>query len=119
MLRVRFQFTLKSAVENFSIQWNFIFNHVFLVTMNMENSGWPFLGEQLICKCEIDNVTDRYAVTVKKYNGKTVGHVQKKILITCSMFLQHGFVITATVTGHQIGWNIRHLRDFESRVCIN
>ena len=66
-----------------------------------------FLREQRICQCEIGNVTDRYAVTVKKDNGKTVGHVQKKILRTCSMPLQHGFVISATVTDRQISWNIR------------
>ena len=97
----------------------FYFQSCVLGYHDMENSGWLFLGEQLICQCEIDNVTEQYTVTVKKYNGETVGHVQKKILITCSIFLQHGFVITATVTGRQIGWNIRHLRDFESRVCIN
>ena len=78
-----------------------------------------FLGERLTCQYEIGNVTDQYAVTVKKDNGKTVGHVLKKILITCSMFLKHGFVITTTITGRQITWNIRHLRDFESRVCSN
>ena len=75
-----------------------------------------FLGEQLTCQCEVGNVTDQYAVSVKKDNGKTVGHMLNKI---SSMFLQHGFIITVTVTGRQIGWNIWYLRDIESRVCSN
>ena len=63
-----------------------------------------FLGEQLTCQHEVGNVTDRYAVAVKKDSGKTVGHVLKISRIR-SMFLQYGFIITATVTGHWISWN--------------
>ena len=76
-----------------------------------------FLGEQLICQCKVDNVTERYAVNVKKDSSKTVGHMLKKISRVSSAFLQHGFIITATVSGHQINWNIWHLRDFEYRAC--
>ena len=65
----------------------------------MENSG-PFYGEQLTCQREVGNITDRYAVTAKKDSGETVGHVLKKISRICSMFLRHGFIITATITDH-------------------
>ena len=67
-----------------------------------------FLGEQLTCQFEVSNVTDRYAVAVRKDSGKTVGHVLKKIFRICSVFLQHGFIITVTVTGRPISWNIWH-----------
>ena len=66
-----------------------------------------FLGEQLTYQCKVDNVTNCY--TVKKDSSKTVGYVLKKIPRICSMFLQHGFIITATVTSHWISWNIWHL----------
>ena len=56
-----------------------------------------FLGEQLICQCKVDNVTERYAVNVKKDSSKAVGHMLKKISRVSSAFLQHGFIITATV----------------------
>ena len=59
------------------------------------------LGEELTCEREIGNVVDRYAVAVKKDTGETVGHVPKKISRICSLFLQHGGVITAIVTGRR------------------
>ena len=58
-----------------------------------------FLGEQLACQRQVGKVIDRYAVAVKKDSSETVGHVLKKISRICSMLLQHGFIITATVTG--------------------
>ena len=44
---------------------------------------------------------DRYAVVVKKDSGETVGHLPQKISRICSMFLQRGGEITATVTGRR------------------
>lgn len=65
------------------------------------------LGEELICLPEVGNVVDRYAVAVKKESGETVGHLPRKILHTCSMFIQRGGDITATVTGHQrYSWDL-------------
>ena len=72
-----------------------------------------FLEEQLTCQREVGNVTDRYAVAIKKDSSKTVGHMLKKISRMRSMLLQHNFIITAIVTACQINWNIRHLQDFE------
>ena len=39
--------SVKSALAYFSMQWNFVFNHVFVDTMNMENSGPLFLESNL------------------------------------------------------------------------
>ena len=60
-----------------------------------------FLGEELTCQRKIGNVSDRYAVAVKKDTSETVGHVPKKISRICSSFLQHGGTITAVVTGRR------------------
>ena len=72
-----------------------------------------FLEEQLTCQREVGNVTDRYAVAVKKDSSETVGHVLKKISRMRSMLLQHNFIITDTVTARWINWIIRHLQDFK------
>lgn len=40
-------------------------------------------------------------VTVKKHSGETVGHVAKKTSRICSLFLQHGGIVTAIVTGRR------------------
>ena len=57
-------------------------------------------GEVLLTQTELHNVTDRYAVTVKKHSGKTVGHLPRKILRLCSMFIDQGRDITCVVTGN-------------------
>ena len=72
-----------------------------------------FLGEQLTCQRKVGNVTDRYAVAVKKDSSETVGHVLKKISRMRCILIQHNFIIAATVTARRINWNIRHLQDFE------
>ena len=59
------------------------------------------LGEELCCERELGNVIDRYAVAVKKDSSETVGHLPKKISRLCSMFIQTGGEIIATVTGHR------------------
>ena len=57
------------------------------------------MGEQLLCEREVRNVVDRYAISVKKDSGITVGHLPQKISRVCSMFIQRGGEIIATVTG--------------------
>jgi len=65
------------------------------------------LGEELHCKWEIGNMMDRYAVGVKKLGtSKTVGHLPRKISRRCSMFLQSGGDIIATVTGRRYSSNL-------------
>ena len=59
------------------------------------------LGEVLITERELHNVADRYAVTVKKHSGETVGHLPKKISMLCSMFIDKGGDITCVVTGNR------------------
>ena len=44
-------------------------------------------GEKLYTEREFGNVVDRYAVTVMKDSGETVGHLTKKISRMCSMFI--------------------------------
>ena len=45
---------------------------------------------------------DCYTVAVKKPGtGETVGHLPRKVSRRCSMFLQSGGIITATVTGRR------------------
>ena len=60
------------------------------------------LGEELNCEREMGNLVDRYAVAVKKLDtGETISHVPKKISRMCSLFLQQGYALTATVTGRR------------------
>ena len=67
--------------------------------MNMENSAPLFLESNLPTSMKlVSNATDRYVVAVKKDSGKTIGNVLQKISRICNMFLQHGFIITATIT---------------------
>ena len=48
----------------------------------------PTLNEELNCYIEEDNPHDRYAVAVTKGDSKTVvGHVPRKILAACYLFL--------------------------------
>ena len=58
------------------------------------------LGEELHCEREVGNIMDWYAVRVKKLGtSETVGYLPRKISRRCSMFLQSGGDIIATVTG--------------------
>ena len=59
-----------------------------------------FVGEELTCWQEIGNVVDRYAVTVEKATGETVGHMLKNISRIRSLFLRYDGTSTAVVTGH-------------------
>ena len=60
----------------------------------------PVLGEILPCTCELGNTHDIFAVKVTKA-GVTVGHVPKKISLTCSLFILNGVVISCEVTSQQ------------------
>ena len=56
------------------------------------------VGETLQCHCEVGNVHDPYAVSVKK--GSTiVGHIPKKFSCFCSLLLRWGGNICCEVTG--------------------
>ena len=66
------------------------------------NEIWTaVLGEVLLTQRELHNVTDRYAVAVKKHSGETVGHLPRKISRLCSMFIGQGGDITCVVTGNR------------------
>ena len=60
----------------------------------------PVLGEDLICLREPFNSVNRYAVCVKK-DDNIVGHLPKKILRICSLFLRRGGSINCIVTGRR------------------
>jgi len=49
----------------------------------------PALGEALMCEVEDGNTSDLYAVAIKK-GGKIIGHVPRKILAACNLFLELG-----------------------------
>ena len=91
------------------MQWNFIHKYVMEFCFQPCVRGYhvfgehltTFLGEQLTCQCEVGNMVERHTISVKKDNGETVGHMPKKIPRICSMFFQHGIIITATVTGRR------------------
>ncbi len=57
-------------------------------------------GENLVCKREMSNPLDSYAVIVIK-GEQTVGHLPRKISRLCALFLGRGGSITATVTGRR------------------
>ena len=59
------------------------------------------LGEVLETKRELHNVTDCYAVAVKKHSGETVGHLPRKISRLCSMFMDQGGDITCVIIGNR------------------
>ena len=46
----------------------------------------PSVGEILICKRESGNLSDLYAVAIKK-GSKVVGHIPQKMSAACSLFL--------------------------------
>ena len=56
------------------------------------------MGEQIGCIREPLNVMDRYAVALKK-DGAVIGHLPKKILRICSLFITSGGTIECIVTG--------------------
>ena len=57
-----------------------------------QNEWIPILGEVLQCSREIGNAHDPYAVKVTK-DDTTVGHLPKKISLTCSLFIRKGGTI--------------------------
>ena len=60
----------------------------------------PVEGEVLPCTREVGNSCDSMTVAVKK-GTESVGHVPRKILAICSIFLQRGGSITSRVAGHR------------------
>ena len=63
----------------------------------------PFIGEKLECQREEANEQDPYAVAIVKRTAgrrtKVVGHVPRRILAACSLFLQRSGNIKCTITG--------------------
>jgi len=57
------------------------------------------ISEVLVCKREVGNYHDPYAVAVVKAGRVIVGHVPKKIFSICSLFLRKGDGIYCTVIG--------------------
>ena len=58
------------------------------------------IGEELLCKREPDNRSDRYAVAVKK-DGIIIGHLLRIISRPCSLFLRRGNKIICRIAGHR------------------
>ena len=58
------------------------------------------IGQELQCKRQPHNGSDRYAVAVKK-NEILIGHLPRKISRACSLFLRRGNEITCFVTGYR------------------
>lgn len=56
------------------------------------------VGETLPCNREVGNIHNPYAVSIKK-GDLVVGHVPKKVLCLCSLFLRRGGTICCEVTG--------------------
>ena len=56
------------------------------------------MGEVLSCKREPTNSRDRYAVAVKK-DKVAIGHLFRKVLSICSLFLRRGSAIHCKVSG--------------------
>ena len=61
----------------------------------------PILGERLVCKNELGNPRDWYAVAVCKAGDEihVVGHLPRNISTMCSIFIWHGGIIYCTVSG--------------------
>ncbi len=56
-------------------------------------------GEEFLCRREIGNSSDSFAVAVAKGDGTTIGHLPRKISCVCSLFLRQGGSIVCRVTG--------------------
>lgn len=72
------------------------------------NDIWAaVIGEVLECRREPLNVIDPFAVAVVN-EDTTVGHVPRRILLICSLFLRKDSTILCKVTG-----NRRYLEDLQ------
>ena len=58
----------------------------------------PFIGEELECKMEHENIHDLYAVAVTR-EDIVVGHLPRNISTPCHLFLRKGGVILCVVNG--------------------
>ena len=58
--------------------------------------GWRGIG----VRKEPKNASDQYAVAAKK-EGTIIGHLPRKVLRMCWLFLRRGGTIECTVTGHR------------------
>jgi len=67
---------------------------------------WESPADEEVLRCErkVGNSYDTYAVAIKKLidgNCVVVGHVPRKISSICSIFIQQGGTIHATVNRHR------------------
>ena len=60
------------------------------------------MGELLSWNREATNTRDRYSVVVKK-DGEAIGHLPRKGLRVCSLFLRRGGTVHCSVSGHNSG----------------
>ena len=84
------EFTL--SMEEFEVPWCIRGYHVYQAIWNAS------IGEQLLCRREPDNPSDRYAVAVIK-DGTIIGHLSRKISKIASLFLRRGGSICCIVSG--------------------
>lgn len=61
----------------------------------------PVIGEELICKRDLTNHHNRFAVAVIKDIDTVVGHAPRKVSSVFTLFLRHGGTIKCRVTGHR------------------
>ena len=55
-------------------------------------------SENLTCRREPTNESDKYAVAVTKH-GNIIGHLLQKVSCVCSLFLKRGRTIDCVATG--------------------
>lgn len=80
------------AMETYEVSSCVRGHHVF------KNIWRPTIGEQLVCKREVSNAQDTYAVAVMR-GGTVVGHVPRKISAACALFLGRKGSIRCTISG--------------------
>ena len=59
----------------------------------------PRIGEELVCRREVGNIYDMYAVAILR-GGDVVDHVLRTISTPCNVFIRKGCVITCIISGH-------------------
>ena len=58
------------------------------------------VGEELDCTQERGNLRDAYAIAVVR-NGRTVGHLPRKLCRLCGLFIRRGGSISCSVSGRR------------------
>ena len=66
-----------------------------------QDNWTPILGERRVCKNELGNPRDLYAVAVCKAEDEIVRHLPRNISTMCSIFIRHSEIIYCTVSGRR------------------